>query len=144
LANRVPRGLAPWRAGLGPAGPLAQAATSWRLAQAALRLGEDGFVVADEHLTAILLREGGPIAERLAARRLEPLRELTPKARKRMEATGLAYVRHGGNAAAMARELHVHPQTARYRIARLRELVGDALDDPDSRRELELALLAAG
>jgi DNA-binding PucR family transcriptional regulator len=38
--------------------------------------------------------------------------------------------------------MHVHPQTARYRIARLRELLGDQLDDPDARFELQLALRA--
>jgi DNA-binding PucR family transcriptional regulator len=42
----------------------------------------------------------------------------------------------------MARELHVHPQTARYRVARLRELLGAQLDDPDARFELEVALRA--
>lgn len=35
------------------------------------------------------------------------------------------------------------PSTARYRVARLRELLGDQLDDPDSRFELEIALRAA-
>jgi DNA-binding PucR family transcriptional regulator len=72
------------------------------------------------------------------------MEELTPRARVRMEETALAYVQHGGNAAAMAPVLHVHPQTARYRIARLRELLGDALEDPDARFELELALRARG
>jgi DNA-binding PucR family transcriptional regulator len=42
----------------------------------------------------------------------------------------------------MAAELHLHPQTVRYRVARMRELLGDALDDPDARFELELALRA--
>jgi DNA-binding PucR family transcriptional regulator len=42
----------------------------------------------------------------------------------------------------MARVLHLHPQTARYRIARLRDLLGEQLDDPDARFELELALRA--
>ena len=42
----------------------------------------------------------------------------------------------------MATDLQIHPQTARYRIARLRELLGDQLDDPDTRFELELALRA--
>jgi DNA-binding PucR family transcriptional regulator len=59
-----------------------------------------------------------------------------------MEETALAYVQRQGNAAAMAAALGIHPQTARYRIARLRELVGGALDDPDARLELELALRA--
>ena len=40
----------------------------------------------------------------------------------------------------MAAELHVHPQTVRYRLARLRERFGDALDDPSARFELALAL----
>jgi DNA-binding PucR family transcriptional regulator len=82
------------------------------------------------------------LAERIAARRLAPFEELTEKARARMAETALAYVRRGGNSVAMAEELHVHPQTARYRIARLRELLGEQLDDPDARFELELALRA--
>jgi DNA-binding PucR family transcriptional regulator len=60
-----------------------------------------------------------------------------------MEETALAFVQHGGNAAAMARSLHLHPQTIRYRLTRLRELLGDQLEDPDSRFELELALRSA-
>ena len=44
--------------------------------------------------------------------------------------------------AAVAAELHVHPQTVRYRLERLRESFGSALDDPDARFELELALRA--
>jgi DNA-binding PucR family transcriptional regulator len=59
-----------------------------------------------------------------------------------MRETALAHLRHDGNAVAMATAMHVHPQTARYRIARLRELLGDQLDDPDARFELQLALRA--
>ena len=57
-----------------------------------------------------------------------------------MRETALAYLRHRGNSVEMAAELHIHPQTARYRVARLRELLGDQLDDPDARFELEIAL----
>jgi DNA-binding PucR family transcriptional regulator len=39
-----------------------------------------------------------------------------------------------------AAALGVHPQTVRYRVTRLRELFGSALDDPDARFELQLAL----
>jgi DNA-binding PucR family transcriptional regulator len=56
--------------------------------------------------------------------------------------TALAFVRRRGNSVEMATELHVHPQTARYRVARLRELLGEQLDDPDARFELEIALRA--
>jgi DNA-binding PucR family transcriptional regulator len=45
-----------------------------------------------------------------------------------------------GRIGPMAERLGVHPQTARYRLARLRELFGPALDDPDERFWLDLAL----
>ena len=99
-------------------------------------------VSADDHLADLLLLSGGPLTARIAARRLGAFDGLTERSRERMRETALAYVRHGGNAVAMAEELHVHAQTARYRIARLRELLGDQLDDPDARFELELALRA--
>jgi len=40
----------------------------------------------------------------------------------------------------IAASLHVHPQTVRYRLGRLRECFGSALDDPEARFELMLAL----
>ena len=76
----------------------------------------------------------------MAVRRLAPLEELTDRSAERMRETALAYIDHGGNAVAMARALHLHPQTVRYRINRLRELLGGQLDDPDARFELEVAL----
>jgi PucR C-terminal helix-turn-helix domain len=136
-------------AALGPPGELSELAGSWALARAALRALEAGAIAAsgpvraEERLPELLLHENAPLVERLAARRLAPFESLTPKARQRMEATALAYVQRQGNAAAMAGALDIHPQTARYRIARLRELLGSDLDDPDVRFELELALRAA-
>ena len=43
----------------------------------------------------------------------------------------------------MAAALDVHPQTVRYRLKQLRELFGPALEDPEARFELSLALRAA-
>jgi hypothetical protein len=134
------------RAALGPTAPVGELGGSWSLARATLRAIEAGaieaagLVRADDALTRLLLFENGGLVERIAARHLAPLDALTPKGRRRMEETALAYVQQQGNAAAMARTLGVHPQTARYRLTRLRELLGDALDDPDARFELELAL----
>jgi PucR C-terminal helix-turn-helix domain len=134
-------------AAMGPAGPLRELPASWSLARATLQAIEAGaidtddrLVRADDALGGLLLFENRALVERMAARRLAALRDLTPKARARMEETALAYVQERGNAAAMARALEVHPQTARYRLARLRELLGEALDDPDARFEIELAL----
>ncbi|MEO6859546.1 MAG: helix-turn-helix domain-containing protein [Solirubrobacteraceae bacterium] len=127
----------------GPNGPLDHLPLSWRLATAALELADGtNLLTADDHLGALLVSQAAPVIERIAARRLAPLTELTPARRGRMAATALAYVQYVGNAAAMARDLHLHPQTVRYRIARLRELLGDQLDDPDARFELEAALRA--
>src|SRR5829696_9494679 len=135
-------------AALGPSVPRAELPRAWALASAALRAAQagtitaDGLVVADEHLTELMLFESTGVADRLAERRLAPLDELTPAGRARMEKTALAFVQHGGNAAAMARALHLHPQTIRYRLTRLRELFGDRLANPNARFELELALRA--
>ncbi len=127
----------------GPNGPLDRLPFSWRLATAALELSDGtNLLAADDHLGALLISQSAPVVERIAARRLAALSELTPASRARMAATALAYVQHVGNAAAMARQLHLHPQTVRYRITRLRELLGDQLDDPDARFELEAALRA--
>jgi hypothetical protein len=147
---------------LGPTVAPANAAESWRLTLALLRAdpagaadGREGIVGGaapssdrsgllrvDDHLAELLLFESRDLAGRIAARRLAALADLTPKARARMRETALAHLRHDGNAVAMAAEMHVHPQTARYRIARLRELLGEQLDDPDARFELQLALRA--
>jgi hypothetical protein len=146
--DALTRAAARSRLALGPAVEPAAAAESWSLAQALLRASDAGaappagLLRADEHLAELLLFERKALTSRIAAQRLRPLRELTPKAEERMRETALAHVRRGGNAVAMAAELQIHPQTARYRIARLRELLGDQLDDPDARFELEIALRA--
>jgi hypothetical protein len=133
---------------LGPTVAPGRAAESWALATTLLRaaaagaLPATGLLRADDELATLLLFEGRDLTARIARRRLAPLADLTPKGRRRMEETALAHVRHNGNAVAMAAEMQVHPQTARYRAARLRELLGDQLDDPDARFELELALRA--
>lgn len=130
-------------AAIGPDVLLAQLPLSWQLAMATLELADgDSLAVADEHLPTLLTNLAAPVVERIAETRLAPLRALAPGAHERMTTTALAYVQHAGNAAAMARALHLHPQTARYRTARLRELLGDQLDDADARFELEAALRA--
>lgn len=133
-------------AALGPELAPLELAGSWRLAQSALRaidagsIRSGGLIRVDAHLVDLALFESRDLISRLGSSRLAPLEELTPKARTRMAETTVAWLDHRGNAAEMARALHIHPQTARYRVARLRELFGDTLDDPESRFELELSL----
>ena len=61
----------------------------------------------------------------------------------RLEETLRAWIDHPGRPTEVARAVHIHPQTARYRLRRLRELLGD-IDDPATRFELALALRAPG
>jgi sugar diacid utilization regulator len=57
-------------------------------------------------------------------------------------ATLAAWLDHPGEAARAARALHVHPNTLRYRMARIGELVDLDLDAPQSRLALRLQLAA--
>ena len=136
-------------AALGPTVALGRAPLSLARAWAAHALVLDGvvdrggLVVADEHLPALLLHGGDrSLAADLAAGALAPLDELRPGPRGRLRATLRAWLDHPGQVTRVAGELHVHPQTVRYRVAQLRELFGDRLEDPDARFELALALRA--
>ncbi|MGH2839149.1 MAG: PucR family transcriptional regulator [Thermoleophilaceae bacterium] len=135
-------------AALGPARALSRARESLTWAQLgldAIKAGAlpDAFAAVDDHLAAIALFDArGPMRD-LAASRLSPLEKLTGQAREKMRETLRAYLDHRGNAAAMATDLHLHPQTVRYRLRQLRELFGDELEDPQARFELELALRSA-
>ena len=136
-------------AALGPSVALGRAHHSLARARAAHalalegRLAADGLVIADEHLPALLLHAGdAALAADLATRALAPLAALKPGARSRLEPTLRSWLDHPGQVQRIAAELHVHPQTVRYRLGRLRELFGDRLDDADSRFELALALRA--
>jgi DNA-binding PucR family transcriptional regulator len=78
----------------------------------------------------------------LATTRLDPLRRLRPAQQETLSETLLCWLQSGGNAREVARRLHVHPQTARYRMRQLYLLFGDELHEPDARFELEIALRA--
>lgn len=139
-------------AALGPAVPPARSARSLRRAKAALvavqaghLTAADGLVLADEHLLELLLHGAGAYeASDLADRLLAPLDALPPGPRARTAATLRAWLDHPGQVQHVGSVLHVHPQTVRYRLVKLRELFGDQLEDPEARFELALALRARG
>ncbi len=82
----------------------------------------------------------GELARALVSRRLAALAPLPGPERERLLDTLGAWLAHQRHTPTIATRLHVHPQTVRYRIGRLRELLGEVLDTPDGRFELELAL----
>ena len=147
-AGELDRAVKTRTAALGPSCEPVGARDSWQLAKAGLRALESGAIRSqgllrsEDRFAELLLYEGSDLAARIATRRLACFDSLTDNARGRMQETALAFLRRRGNSVEMATELHIHPQTARYRVARLRELLGDQLDDPDARFELEIALRA--
>ncbi len=132
------------RAGLGTTVDWSQAGVSFRRAQAALALaGEDAtLIAAHENAGELLLRSEPGLAAELAADKLAPLAGLAPGSRRRLSDTLSVWLAEQGRLGHVAERLAIHPQTARYRLGRLRELFGDALDDPESRFWLEVALRA--
>lgn len=133
-------------AGLGTTVDWPEAAISLARARAALDLadGASSLVVARERAGDLLLRSDQRLARELAADRLAPLERLPAGSRGRLTETLRAWLAEQGRLTPVAERLGVHPQTARYRLARLRELFGPGLDDPDERFWLELALRVEG
>ena len=130
------------RAGLGSTADWSQARMSFARAQAALELTErDGeLVTARERAGELLLRSDPGLAAELALDRLAPLAELSSGSRRRLTETLAVWLAEQGRVTSVAERLGIHPQTARYRVGRLRDLFGESLDDPDARFWLEVAL----
>lgn len=101
-----------------------------------------GLLRTGEHLAGLILAAEPALVERLARCRLEPLSGETDASRSRLTATLSTWLAEQGAIGSTAAILGVHPQTVRYRMARLRELFGPDLDDADARFELQLALRA--
>jgi hypothetical protein len=147
-ARALRRALAGTPAALGPTVAPREAHRSLRWARLALGLVERGAIPshnptrAAEHLADLILLRDEELARALVADRLKPLNNLRGSERERMLETLTAWLAHQRHTPAIAAELHVHQQTVRYRIGKLRELFGDAIDTPDGRFELELAIRA--
>jgi hypothetical protein len=146
------RGLGGVAAAIGPEVSLGEVARSARRARLALELvtrpdAEDGgggrsLVVADDHLLDLVLHRDHELAEALTRRRLAPLDALPAAQRTRLLDTLAAWLDAHGEARPAADALHVHVQTVRYRLGQLRDLLGEALEDPAARLELALAVRA--
>jgi hypothetical protein len=148
-AEVIERGLRGWTGALGPAVPLSRAASSLRWARQMLALarrgvvtGGRGLIRCEEHLATLLLSADEELARVLSAVRLAPLAGLRPVQQDVVAETLLAWLQNAGNARLAAGQLHVHPQTVRYRLRQIQELFGPVLAEPGARFELEVALRA--
>jgi len=97
-------------------------------------------VDSEDHLAELVITADPDALRDLRARVLAPLNDMRPATRERLEATLRSWLLHQGRRDAVAAELHVHPQTVRYRMGQLRDLYGDQLDDPATIFDLLLAL----
>jgi DNA-binding PucR family transcriptional regulator len=128
----------------GPPRPWLAASASYTRALRALdlrsRLGEDATYDTEEHLADLVLAADREAVADLRARVLAPLDDLRPATQQKLAETLRAWLLHQGRRDDVAAALFVHPQTVRYRMGQLRELYGDRLDDPDTVRDLTIAL----
>ncbi len=145
-ADTLRRATAGWSGAIGPSVPLAAAATSLRWAETAVQLIKKNLLPQGEvlHCTErteeLVLLPSRELIDAAARRCLAPLDGLGPTAAKRLAETLLAWIETPGGAPEVAQRLGIHPQTARYRLRQIRELWGDAIDDPDQRFEMLLVL----
>jgi hypothetical protein len=129
---------------VGPVVPFDAATTSRARALALLELapalGLAGELATEDHLLPLVLHADPAAAADLVRSELAPLSDQPPATGDRLAETLRSWLAHGGSPTATAEELHVHPQTVRYRLGRIRALFGDAVDDPSRRLALSVAL----
>jgi DNA-binding PucR family transcriptional regulator len=134
---------------VGPSVPLSRLPESARVAEVAAQTldrampatgSSSGPLFADEHLDALIVHRDRRLLEALREDQLRPLAAAPPGSRAALQQTLRSWLVHMGNRREVSEELGVHPQTVRYRLARVRELFGPVLDDPAARLRLLLAL----
>jgi hypothetical protein len=131
---------------VGTVRPPSEAPQSLAHARAVQRLVERGrvpstrVVVAGDHLAELVIAADTELLEELRARVLAPLTAVNASKREMLEQTLAAWLALRGDRQGVAGVLHVHPQTVSYRVGRLRELFGPALDDPRECLALQMVL----
>ena len=130
-------------AAVGPTRTWTDASTSYSRVLRALELllaPADEPLDVDDHLVELVVSaDEGALAD-LRVRALAPLAGLPPAAATRLTETLRSWLLHQGRREAVAADLHLHPQTVRYRMAQVRERYGDRLNDPRTALELTIAL----
>jgi hypothetical protein len=101
---------------------------------------ESRLVDSEQHLTTLVLTADADALADLRTQVLAPLADLRPGAADRLEETLRSWLLHQGRREEVASDLHVHPQTVRYRMTQLRELFGERLSDPETVLQLLVAL----
>lgn len=127
-----PGDAAPGRAGAGPAVALDRLAESFRLATRSLRTLRAFGTTGTQDLARLGLRAAvvadTDVGQALRRRYLEPL--VDSGSGPEIIATLRAYLAAGSHVQTAAKQLHIHPNTLRYRLSRFEELADAHLRDP--------------
>nr|WP_255427537.1 helix-turn-helix domain-containing protein [Yimella sp. cx-51] len=94
----------------------------------------------EQHLAQIVLGSDADALQDLRIRALAPLADLPPATAERLGETLRSWLLHHGRRDAVATQLHIHPQTVRYRMTQIRDLFGERLDDPEQVLSILVAL----
>jgi len=135
---------------LGPTVPLSDIEESTQLASRAAELLRESSVkhpakvVPCADLLSALVLEGSPVLTRLMMdKHLAPFKGLGLKRRINVAELLLEHLLAGGPVSQAARNLGIPVQTAHSRMMTIRQMMGHALEDPNQRFELIIALRAA-
>jgi hypothetical protein len=137
------RALAGRSAVVGPARPWTLAAGSYHRAVRALTLprpGDRAPLDTEAHLAALVVAADPDALHDLQTTALAPLAGLPEDTADRLAQTLRSWLLHQGRREHVATDLHIHPQTVRYRMDQVRDLFGDQLTDPDQVLTLTIAL----
>lgn len=136
------------RAAIGPTVRVTEAHRSLDVAGRALRLVQRGVLPkrpitwCRDHLPTLALLSDPFLVTHLTRRAMAPFAALTPKQRDRLATTLLAWLDTRGGINEIATRLAIHPQTVRYRMRLIDDLIGEKLSDRNERLTLEIALRA--
>lgn len=129
--------------------PVTEAAAGLRWATRALEMraqgliADTGLIRCADHVELLWVHSEPLLRDLVMRSELAPLMSVPERTRLVLVETLLALLETHGSAPALAQRLGVHPQTIRYRLRRLRELLGDRLDAPGQNLALLLALRAS-
>ena len=99
-----------------------------------------GIEDTERQLTTLVLTADPDALADLRAQALLPLASIRPATADRLAETLRSWLLHQGRREDVAADLHVHPQTVRYRMTQIRELYGEQLTQPDQVLALVVAL----
>lgn len=125
--------------------PIEEVSDAYRWTSRALDLvcmgliGSDGVIYCSEHREILWLYADLSLSRRACEDLLAPLAGETPSHRLRLAETMLLWLQTRDSAPHLADRMHVHCQTVRHRLRRLKVLFGDQLTDPHR----TLALMSA-